>query len=151
MLYPCTHRSFLLLVASRAAYTKGATLSITGHTAKVALNANGGAPIEMAAHNGTLNVSGIVTADDVSDPTLREMLTLFDALPDVAAPGGETRSLADPAQLAEIKAGWLRGGWKDEGLWDPNERASEAMRRHVVRAVRANYRRIVERAAPSDG
>jgi hypothetical protein len=70
---------------------------------------------------------GLVLAEDVSDPSLRAMLEQFDALPEIPAPGRALRS-DDPADLAAIESGWIRGGWSGEGLWSAQDRPVEALR-----------------------
>ncbi len=89
------------------------------------------------------NHAGIVGADDVTDSTLREMLQRFDALPEVAAPGGEQRSLADPANLAAVKAGWLKSGWKNDGLWPVDAAPAEVLRAQMTAFFRSQYESIV--------
>jgi iron(III) transport system substrate-binding protein len=85
----------------------------------------------------------IVAADDVTDQTLREMLDLFDALPVIAGPGGATFSLGEPANLATIRAGWLKGDWKDLGLWNRESSAADEMRRQFGRFFHDRYQRIL--------
>ncbi len=86
----------------------------------------------------------LVRASDVSDPRLRAMLELFDAMPTCAAPGGAYLSLASAADLPAIKAGWLDGGFAGDALWpegaDPRERA----RMLWSAQLRANYEQIIE-------
>jgi len=86
----------------------------------------------------------LVRATDVSDPQLRTMLELFDAMPACAAPGGASLSLGAATDLPAIKAGWLDGGFADDALWpegaDPRERA----RMLWSAQFRANYERIIE-------
>jgi hypothetical protein len=80
----------------------------------------------------------------VSDPQLRAMLELFDAMPTCAAPGGASLLLAAPSDLPRIKSGWLDGGFSGDGLWpegaDPRERA----RMLWSAQFRKNYERIIE-------
>ena len=73
----------------------------------------------------------IVTAADVEDPELKEMLRRFDAMPSVPGPDGKEFDLADPSVLAEVKAGWLRGGWESDGLWPENADPSHFLRRSL--------------------
>ena len=87
----------------------------------------------------------LVVAADVTDPELKAMLEAFDAMPTVPGPDGEPLDLGDPAALAEIKAGWLRGGFDDAGLWDSDADPGEILRRIVRRQAGAHY------AAISDG
>jgi iron(III) transport system substrate-binding protein len=87
----------------------------------------------------------IVTAsdEDITDPTLRRMLELFDAMPMVIGPAGREYSLADLDDLAELREGWLRGGWREHRLWHPESTPADALRQHAVRFFRENYREIV--------
>ncbi len=86
----------------------------------------------------------LVTAADVDDPQLAEMLRRFDAMPTVPGPGGVTEDLADPSVLERVKRGWLRNGWLDDGLWPPEADPTEIFRRLVRREAAANYLAIVE-------
>lgn len=93
----------------------------------------------------------LVRASDVSDPQLRAMLELFDAMPTCAAPAGASLSLAAAGDLPAIKAGWLDGGFADSGIWpegaDPRERA----RMLWSAQFRANYERIIEMGRAGGG
>ena len=60
---------------------------------------------------------GIVTAADVTDETLREMLVLFDAMPSIEGPDGDAYEMSSTEQLGVLNEGWLRRGWRDAGLW----------------------------------
>ncbi|MDA1008194.1 MAG: ABC transporter substrate-binding protein [Planctomycetota bacterium] len=88
----------------------------------------------------------IVSSDDVSDPQLSRWIQLFDALPNVPAPGGTELSLENPASLEAIRAGWLGGGWKSEGLWPKEEDPESALRRLLTRNAIARYKIIVDEA-----
>ncbi len=85
----------------------------------------------------------LVMRSDVKDAVLREMLELFDAMPEIAGPDGAMYSLAEEEYLGTIKAGWLRGGWKDAGLWPEEASGTDTMRRRCGAFFRKNYRRIV--------
>ena len=71
-----------------------------------------------------------------------EMLELFDELPAVPGPGGASYPLADLASLGPVKSGWLRGGWKDEGLWPEGASPAELFRSEAIGFFRDRYRRI---------
>jgi len=88
----------------------------------------------------------LVTAADVTDPTLRRMLELFDAMPDVPGPDGQTFSLDSAEALQTIKAGWLRGGWAEVGLWPDPASPDDVLRRRFARFFRSKYESIVELA-----
>lgn len=89
----------------------------------------------------------IITAASVDDPTLRRMLELFGAMPTIPGPNGAMFDLVDPDDLATLKAGWLRGGWADEGLWPEAAKPTDVMRRLLGAQFRANYQAIVRLAA----
>ncbi len=89
----------------------------------------------------------VVTAADVTDPQLKRWLEAFDALPRIPGPEGRMLDLADPAQLREISAGWIKGGWKDAGVWPAGEKGSEQLRLLLRRFFEERYRSILEGAA----
>ncbi len=100
----------------------------------------------IAAHPAfPAGVTGAVTAQDVQDPELRAWLERFDAWPEVETPEGP-RSLADRANLPSIRDGWLKGGWKDAGLWDPQQKPADAMRARFAGFFKDNYLWIVQQA-----
>lgn len=111
----------------------------THHDLKDAWRAIASHP-EMAAHHG------LVDAEGVGDPTLQQMLRLFDAMPEIEAPGGGKYSLRDATHLSVVKDGWLLRGWKDQGLWHREASPADEMRKRFGAFFRANYRRIVELA-----
>jgi ABC-type Fe3+ transport system substrate-binding protein len=104
----------------------------------------------IVSHPSYPSGQGIVIAADVNDPQLRNVLEVFDALPSVNGPGGEVLSLEDVNNLGTIRQGWLRGGWKNQGLWNSQSTGPEAMRREFVRFFRGHYRRVNEIVEASD-
>jgi ABC-type Fe3+ transport system substrate-binding protein len=100
----------------------------------------------IADHPAYPRGGGIVTAADVADPALREMIALFDAMPLVDGPDGAAYDLATTAHLADLKRGWLRGGWADAGLWSPEAAPASELRRRCGQFFGERYRRIVELA-----
>lgn len=88
----------------------------------------------------------IVTAEDVEDRTLREMLRLFDAMPEIAGPDGASYRMDQVENLAIVRDGWLRRAWAGDGLWHPEAAPADEMRRRFVDFFRGNYRRIVDLA-----
>ena len=86
----------------------------------------------------------IVTAADVQDPELKQMLARFDAMPEVPGPDGTSYDLGDPATLAEVKAGWLRDGWKDQDLWPEFAEPSAYLRLELGEWFADQYRSIVK-------
>jgi iron(III) transport system substrate-binding protein len=92
----------------------------------------------------------LVRSQDVSDPKLRQMLDLFDAMPDIAGPEGAKFSFAEPSTLGTIRKGWLRGQWNQARLWNPETTPADEMRRQFGDFFRSNYRKIVELAEQAD-
>jgi iron(III) transport system substrate-binding protein len=90
----------------------------------------------------------IVTADDedITDPTLRKMLELFDVMPVIEGPEGRGYCLFDLDDIAALREGWLRAGWGEHSLWHPESTPADALRREAVRFFRSNYREIVRLA-----
>src|SRR5690606_10604504 len=99
------------------------------------------------SHPACPESSSIIAADDVEDATLREMLTLFDALPVVDGPAGVVYELAEPEHLAPLRQGWVRGGWADAGLWHPTANPRDVLRVRWTNFFRHNYQEIVRLAA----
>lgn len=103
--------------------------------------------VEHPAYPDPASHRGIVTAAEVEDPVLREMLELFDAMPAPPGPDGAARSLADRADRAAVRDGWLRGRWREAGLWPTESSPATELRRRSGEFFEANYRRILELAA----
>jgi len=82
---------------------------------------------------------GLVTAADVEDPELHAMLQAFDAMPVLPTPDGVGCSLDAAADRATIKSGWLRDEWRDDNLWNPEQRGLDAFRREAGRFFRQQY------------
>jgi iron(III) transport system substrate-binding protein len=93
----------------------------------------------------------IVTAADVSDPVLREMLERFDAMPMIPAPNGATMELGDPERLGAIRDGWLKGGWKDAQLWPADAAQGEVLRSIMTAFFREQYERIIRLGEQRNG
>lgn len=93
--------------------------------------------------DGEAHGGGMVRAEDVSDPTLRKMIELFDSMPEIAAPDGKSVPLGDAARLGEIRNGWVKSKWKDDGLWDPQTGPTDEMRRRFAAFFRERYREII--------
>lgn len=81
----------------------------------------------------------LVTAADVTDPSLKAMLAAFDAMPPIEGPNGEQHDLALRAGRAAVRDGWLRGGWKDEGLWPEGASGGDELRLRMGRFFAAQY------------
>ena len=58
-------------------------------------------------------------------------------------PGGGEISLADIPRLGELRNGWVKGMWKDDGLWDAESGTNDAMRQRFGDYFRDVYREIV--------
>ena len=86
---------------------------------------------------------GIVTAEDVDDPDLKAMLVDFDAMPTVAGPDGTLYDLSDPEVLQTVKKGWLRDGWKGQGLWPDEADPAQYMRRTLGEFFAQRYRALL--------
>ena len=97
-------------------------------------------------HPGYPVSAGIVRHEDVTDPELKRMLELFDALPEIAGPDDQRLQLSEEQSLEVIRTGWLKQQWKDFGLWNPETTPADEMRRQFGQFFRENYRRIVELA-----
>lgn len=100
------------------------------------------------------DAEGLVTASSVSDPELSGLLTEFDSFPVIPGPviagqGDSSFNLGDVDQLAAVKAGWLRRGWADEGLWPVEADPTEVLRRIARRHFRAVYQAIVAAQRPA--
>lgn len=100
----------------------------------------------IASHPAYPRDGRVLTARDAGDPGLRAMLEAFDAMPSVPGPGGAELSLSDPANLREVRDGWLRGGWKEAGLWHRDEPPAEALRRVLAERTERNLRKAIELA-----
>jgi ABC-type Fe3+ transport system substrate-binding protein len=89
----------------------------------------------------------LVTAADTTDPELRAMLEAFDAMPVVDGPDGAKLPLADAAARASVRNGWLRGQWKDKGLWPADAIPADELRRRMGAFFSARYAEIAARGA----
>lgn len=89
---------------------------------------------------------GLVRAAEVEDPTLRAMLERFDAMPTFPGPGGTEWGLGDRGARSEVREGWLKGGWKDAGLWPADASPASQFRRRAGEFFEAQYREILELA-----
>ena len=91
--------------------------------------------------------TGLVTADMVDDPALKEMLVAFDAMPDVTGPDGSRIGLDTAEARGIVKHGWLRGGWEGKGLWPADAEAERVLRQEFRDFFAAQYQRVVDLAA----
>ncbi len=86
---------------------------------------------------------GIVSAEDVDDPQLRNMLIAFDALPAIPRPNGDPLQLSNEDTLAEVRNGWIKGGWGKDRLWDAQSTPMDALRRTMGQAFQTQYKAVV--------
>jgi hypothetical protein len=86
----------------------------------------------------------VVTAAMVDDPELRRMLEAFDAMPSVQGPDGRMIALDTPEGRAEVKAGWLRDGWKNRGLWPPDAEPQRVLRQYFTDFFSDQYQLIID-------
>lgn len=100
----------------------------------------------IVTHPAYPTMASIVAADEVSDPTLRAMLTLFDALPTVEGPNDAVFNLVNPDHLGAVRQGWLRGGWAEHGLWHAHANPRDVLRVRFTEFFRRNYEEIVRLA-----
>jgi iron(III) transport system substrate-binding protein len=109
--------------------------------------------IEHPAYPDPAIAPGLVRASEVSDPQLRAMLEAFDAMPMIEGPErpegpeGARFDLSDRAMRSAVRAGWLRRGWSDAGLWHPEAMPATEFRRRTGAFFEAQYRRVLEIAA----
>ena len=96
----------------------------------------------IVSHPAYPPAAGLVTADDVEDPELRAMLGAFDAMPVLATPDGDSISLDAASDRAMIKSGWLRDGWREDNLWNAQQRGLDAFRQEAGRFFRKQYAQV---------
>ncbi|MGA1044775.1 MAG: hypothetical protein ACO3ZY_06185, partial [Phycisphaerales bacterium] len=90
---------------------------------------------------------GLVRSTDVDDPMLAAMLARFDAMPEFPAPDGRELGLADRAARGEVRQGWLRGGWKDAGLWPADAAPASEFRRRAGEFFETQYLEVLRLAS----
>ena len=71
------------------------------------------------------------------------MLEDFDAMPTVPGPDGTLYDLSDPEVLQTVKKGWLRDGWKGQGLWPDEADPAQYMRRTLGEFFAQRYRALL--------
>ena len=84
----------------------------------------------------------LVTAADVEDPTLKSMLQAFDAMPMIDGPDGSKHDLGSRKDRGEIRDGWLKGKWKDAGLWPDDASSADQLRQRLGEFYHEAYARI---------
>ncbi len=105
-----------------------------------------------AYSSAATTADGIVSAEDVTDPQLKQWLEMFDDLPVLAGPKGQSFDLDDTAVLSVVRKGWIKGGFAADGLWVQPQQPRTVMRRQFNEFFRNQYQRIVdaaESAAPA--
>lgn len=103
----------------------------------------------IASHPEYPKDGGMMAAREAHDPVLREMLEAFDALPSVPGPDGATFDLNDASQIAAVRAGWLKGGWRNAGLWNRDDAPSDVLRQRFAQFFREKLGQVVELAKGS--
>lgn len=88
--------------------------------------------------------TSIVSASDITDPTLKSWIEAFDALPTVAGPDGAIFKLDDPQSLAAVRKGWLKRGFEGSGLWGEREDPRTLLRRQFSAFFEKQYLMIIE-------
>jgi ABC-type Fe3+ transport system substrate-binding protein len=91
----------------------------------------------------------LVTAADVSDPTLKAMLEAFDRMPVVKGPDGVEHDLATREGRAAVAEGYLarQPKWRGTGLWPEGASAPDELRRLIGGFSSAQYAGIRGMAA----
>lgn len=84
----------------------------------------------------------LVTAKNVEDAGLKAMLAAFDAMPLVDGPDGARHDLAERQGRAAVREGWLRGGWKDAGLWPSGASGADELRMRLGQFFGAQYAQV---------
>jgi hypothetical protein len=64
-------------------------------------------------------------------------------MPVVPGPNGATFDLADESTLAQVREGWMRGKWKDAGLWGASDVPTDVFRRILSDGFKANLQRVI--------
>ncbi len=96
------------------------------------------------AHPSYPETIAIVTAEDVDDETLSEMLESFDAMPSFLTNEKVELSMQTPEDRKTLKYGWLRDQWSEVGLWHLEDRGSPALKREAAKFFSERYESIVE-------
>ncbi len=90
---------------------------------------------------------GIVTAADVSDPTLKGWLTAFDAMPAIGGPENALFHLGNVADLGPVRQGWIKGQFAGKGLWEERDQPRALLRSLFSDFFSLQYQQITESAA----
>lgn len=102
---------------------------------------------KIITHPAYPNTTSLVTAESVSDPQLKEWIEAFDRMPTIAGPNQSTFDLNDPSVLGTVRSGWIKGGFRADGLWEPRDEPVRLMRRRFTQFFAENYRQISESTA----
>jgi len=86
----------------------------------------------------------LVTAADVTDPTLKAMLEAFDRMPTVAGPDGTVHDIATREGRAAVAEGYLarQPKWQGSGLWPDGASPTDELRRHFGAFSTERYREV---------
>jgi spermidine/putrescine-binding protein len=99
-------------------------------------------------HPSYPEATGIVTANDVDDTELKEMLIAFDSMPMIPTNESSELSMATSENREILKYGWLRDQWIEDGLWHPEDYGSAALKREAAEFFKGQYNTIVEMQRP---
>jgi ABC-type Fe3+ transport system substrate-binding protein len=97
----------------------------------------------IVTHPAYPNTTAIVTAKDVNDPELKEMLRAFDEMQLIPTNDGSVLSMNTPENRTTLKYGWLRDQWIDDGLWHPEDHGIAALQRNAAIFFKKQYESVV--------
>lgn len=88
----------------------------------------------------------LVTAADVSDPTLKAWLIAFDAMPTIAGPENALFHLSNVADLSAVRQGWIKGHFAGKGLWEERDQPRTLLRSQFSDFFEMQYDQITQSA-----
>jgi len=87
------------------------------------------------------DAQGLIREDSVDDPTLREMIELFDSMPSMVGEDGVVHSMGDDSHL-----GVIGRGLRKAELWPKESEPVQVMRVQLTEYFRSQYQRVIELA-----
>ncbi|MDP7005223.1 MAG: extracellular solute-binding protein [Phycisphaerales bacterium] len=96
------------------------------------------------SHPSYPDTTELVTAEDVDDQELKEMLVAFDSMPLIPTNEDVMLSMDTPEDRKTLKYGWLRNQWINEGLWHLEDNGSAALKRKTAVFFNQNYESIIK-------